>query len=62
MLTEAIKEIQGRGMRFIFANVIGPVHRQLDRYGLSAAVGPGGFHDTPGAALEACHAAAGSRR
>lgn len=26
-------------MRFTFVNVIGPVHRQLDRYGLPTAVG-----------------------
>ncbi len=62
VLTEAIREVQEQGMRFIFAGVIGPVHRQLDRYGVTAAVGPGAFYDTPGAALEAFHAAAGSRR
>jgi sulfate permease, SulP family len=30
---------------------------QLDRYGISAALGPGAYYDTPGEALEAFHAA-----
>jgi MFS superfamily sulfate permease-like transporter len=62
VLTEAVRQVQERGVRFIFADVIGPVHRQLDRYGVTAAVGPGAFYDTPGAALEAFRAAAGGAR
>ena len=31
------------------------VHEQLDRYGISAALGPGAYYDTPGEALEAFH-------
>ena len=31
----------------------------LDRYGISAALGPGAYYDTPGEALEAFHAAQG---
>jgi hypothetical protein len=34
------------------------VREQLDRYGISAALGPGAYYDTPGEALEAFHAAA----
>ena len=33
------------------------MHKQLDRYGISAALGPGAYYDTPGEALEAFHAA-----
>ena len=32
---------------------------QLDRYGISAALGPNPYYDTPGEALEAVHAAEG---
>jgi hypothetical protein len=32
------------------------VREQLDRYGISAALGPGAYYDTPGEALEAFHA------
>jgi hypothetical protein len=39
--------------------VLGPVREQLDRYGISAALGPGAYYDTPGEALEAFHAAQG---
>jgi hypothetical protein len=35
------------------------VHEQLDRYGISTALGPGAYYDTPGEALEAFHAAEG---
>ena len=33
------------------------MREQLDRYGISAALGPGAYYDTPGEALEAFHAA-----
>ena len=35
------------------------MREQLDRYGISAALGPGAYYDTPGEALEAFHAAEG---
>jgi hypothetical protein len=31
------------------------VRKQLDRHGISAALGPGAYYDTPGEALEAFH-------
>ena len=42
------------------ATVLGPVREQLDRYGISAALGPNAYYDTPGEALEAFHAAEGA--
>ena len=44
-------------MRLVFSSVLGPVRQQLDRYGISAALGPDAYYDTPGEALEAFHAA-----
>jgi hypothetical protein len=35
------------------------VRKQLDRYGISAALGPAAYYETPGEALEAFHATAG---
>jgi hypothetical protein len=33
------------------------VREQFDRYGITAALAPGAYYDTPGEALEAFHAA-----
>ena len=38
-------------------SVLGPVRKELDRYGINAALGPGAYYETPGEALEAFHAA-----
>jgi high affinity sulfate transporter 1 len=55
-LTRAIEHLRKRHIRFAVSSVLGPVRKQLDRYGISAAVGPGAFYETPGEALEAFHA------
>jgi sulfate permease, SulP family len=57
VLVEAVRQLHERHIRFVVANVIGPVHKQLDRYGISAAMGPDAYYDTPGEALEAFEAA-----
>jgi MFS superfamily sulfate permease-like transporter len=36
-------------------SVLGPVRKQLDHYGISKALGPDAYFDTPGHALEAFH-------
>jgi high affinity sulfate transporter 1 len=56
VLVEAVRQLHERHIRFVVANVIGPVHKQLDRYGISAAMGPDAYYDTPGEALEAFEA------
>lgn len=56
VLTEVIEELHKRHIRFIVTSIIGPVRRQLDRYGISAAMGHDAYYDTPGAVLEAFHA------
>ena len=56
MLTQVVEELHKRHTRFIVTSIIGPVRRQLDRYGISAALGHDAYYDTPGAVLEAFHA------
>ena len=59
VLTSVIEHLRKRHVRFTVSAVLGPVREQLDRYGISAALGPGAYYDTPGEALEAFHAAKG---
>ena len=59
VLTSVTEHLRKRHVRFAFSAVLGPVREQLDRYGISAALGPGAYYDTPGEALEAFHAAKG---
>jgi MFS superfamily sulfate permease-like transporter len=56
VLTRVIEHLRTRHIRFVLSSVIAPVRKQLDRYGISAALGPGAYYDTPGEALEAFHA------
>ena len=44
-------------VRLVVSSVLGPVRKELDRYGINAALGPGAYYETPGEALEAFHAA-----
>ena len=55
VLTRVIEHLRKRHIRIAFSAVFGPVREQLDRYGISAALGPGSYYDTPGEALEAFH-------
>jgi high affinity sulfate transporter 1 len=57
VLTRVIRELRERQVRLVLSSVLGPVHKQLDRYGISAALDPGAYYETPGEALEAFHAA-----
>jgi len=59
VLTRVIEHVHQRHVRFVVTTVLGPVRKQLDRYGISAALGPNAYYDTPGEALEAFHAAEG---
>jgi high affinity sulfate transporter 1 len=58
VLTRVIEHLRKRHIRLSVSSVLGPVRQQLDHYGISAALGPGAYYDTPGEALEAFHAAA----
>lgn len=57
VLTRVIEHLRKRHIRIAVSAVLGPVREQLDRYGISAALGPGAYYDTPGEALEAFHTA-----
>jgi SulP family sulfate permease len=56
VLTRAIEHLRERHIHFAVSSIYGPVRNQLDSYGISAALGPGAYYDTPGEALEAFHA------
>jgi SulP family sulfate permease len=57
VLTRITEQLRKWHVRLVVSGVLGPVHRELDRYGISAALGPGAYYETPGEALEAFHAA-----
>ena len=57
-LTKLVEHVHQRHVRLVFSSVLGPVRQQLDRYGVSAALGADAYYATPGEALEAFHAAA----
>jgi MFS superfamily sulfate permease-like transporter len=59
VFTQVITKLRDQHVRLIVTSAVGPVRQQLDRYGISAALGPGAYYDTPGAALEAYHARSG---
>ena len=59
VVTRVIEHFRKRNIRLAVSAVLAPVREQLDRYGISAALGPGAYYDTPGEALEAFHAAEG---
>ena len=56
VLAKVVERLHERHERLVFSSVLGPVKRQLDRYGISADA----CYDTPGEALEAFHALAPS--
>ena len=56
VLTNALRVAKERHIRFALSSVLDPVLRELDRYGITAALGPGACYETAGAALEAFHA------
>ena len=57
-LAKLVEHVHQRHVRLVFTSVLGPVRQQLDRYGISEALGAGAYYATPGEALEAFHAAA----
>jgi len=57
VLSRVIEHSDHRHVRFAVSCVLDPVRQQLDRYGISKGMGPEGYYETPGEALEAFHAA-----
>ena len=59
VLSRVAEQLKQQGIRWVLTSLLPPVRQQLDRYGISAAIGPGAYYDTPGEALEAFRAAVG---
>ena len=62
VFTQVITKLRDQHVRLIVTSAVGRVRQQLDRYGISAALGSDAYYDTPGAALEAYHARSGGAR
>jgi SulP family sulfate permease len=55
VLAKVIEHVHQHHVHLVLSCVLGPVRQRLDRYGISKALGPDAYFDTPGAALEAFH-------
>jgi MFS superfamily sulfate permease-like transporter len=55
VLATVIEHVHQHHVHLVLSSVLGPVRKQLDRYGISKAMGHDAYFDTPGAALEAFH-------
>ena len=53
VLIEVVEHAHQQNVRLVFSSVLGPVRQQLDRYGISNALGQDAYFDTPGQALDA---------
>jgi high affinity sulfate transporter 1 len=60
VLSKVIEHVRQRHIHFVISTVLGPVRHQLDRYGISKALGPEAYYETPGEALEAFHTSTGA--
>jgi high affinity sulfate transporter 1 len=61
VLVKVVEHVHQHHVRLALSSVVGPVRQQLDRYGISKALGADAYFDTPGAALEAFHSIGGGR-
>jgi SulP family sulfate permease len=53
VLLKVVEHVHQHHVHLVLSSVLGPVRRQLDRYGISKALGQDAYFDTPGEALEA---------
>jgi len=53
VLFKVIEHVHQHHVHLVLSSVLGPVREQLDRYGISKALGQDAYFDTPGEALEA---------
>jgi MFS superfamily sulfate permease-like transporter len=58
VLARVVEHVHQHHVHLALSSVLGPVRQQLDRYGISKALGQDGYFDTPGEVLEAFHSAA----
>jgi sulfate permease, SulP family len=57
VLKRVTEQLGKRQVRLMVSSVLGPVRKELERYGINADLGPGAYYETPGAVLEAFHQA-----
>jgi sulfate permease, SulP family len=57
VLARLAEQLPRRHVRLALSTVLGPVRKQLDRYGIGPALGPGCYYGTPTEALDAFHVA-----
>jgi sulfate permease, SulP family len=57
VLTKVVEYVQRRQVRFAVSSVLDPLRQQFDRYGISKALDPDAWYDSPGAAFAAFHTA-----
>ena len=57
VLARLAEQLRQRHVRLALSTVLGPLQKQLDRYGIGPALGPGCYYGTPTEALDAFHAA-----
>jgi high affinity sulfate transporter 1 len=55
VLARVVEHAHQHDVHLALSSVIGPVRQQLDRYGITKALGQDAYFDTPGQALEAFH-------
>jgi SulP family sulfate permease len=55
VLVKVVEHVRQHHVHLVLSSVLGPVRHQLDRYGISKALGQDAYFDTPGQALEAFH-------
>jgi hypothetical protein len=59
VLAKVIEHVHQHHVRLGLSSVLGPVRQQLDRYGISKALGQDAYFATPGEALHVFHSAMG---
>jgi MFS superfamily sulfate permease-like transporter len=57
VLVKVVEHVHQHHVHLALSSVLGQVRQQLDRYGISKALGQEAYFDTPGEALEAFHSA-----
>ena len=57
VLAKVVEHVHQHHVHLALSSVLGPVRRELNRYGISKALGQDAYFDTPGEALEAFHSA-----
>ena len=55
ILAKVVEHVHQHHVHLALSSVLGPVRRELNRYGISKALGQDAYFDTPGEALEAFH-------